>query len=46
LRKLPGNSHTFRPLRAQRRVHRMIDEELAHELGDSAIREEPAAVPP
>ena len=46
LRTLPGNSHTFRPLRAQGRVYALLDEELAHELRDADVREEPAAVSP
>ena len=32
LRRLPGNNHTFRPLRAQRRLHELLDQELDHEL--------------
>jgi len=36
VRKLPGNSHTFRPLRAQRRVYELLDEELEKDLEASA----------
>lgn len=44
LRQLPGNSHTFRPMRAQRRVHELLDAELEREL-PGASPAVPARVP-
>lgn len=42
LRTLPGNSHTFRPLRAQERAHALLDEELAKDLASAGAPAEPA----